>query len=184
MSFDMGCNAHDSTCYMNSTVQCLSATWPFTRFFLDGFYKRDINVNNPLGTKGDLADAFAELLRALWGENYHVLSPNTFRRSIINFKKDFAGSDQHDSQEFLSFVMDGLHEDLNRIKQKPKPIEMTPERERQLETLSVPEASDKEWQIYKMRNDSLIVDLFQGQYRNRMECLTCHTVSALACLPC
>ncbi|WOO79490.1 Ubiquitin carboxyl-terminal hydrolase 4 [Vanrija pseudolonga] len=168
-----------NTCYMNSTVQCLSATLPFARYFLDGRYKRDINVYNPLGTKGDLAHAFAELLGALWGENYTFLSPITFRKSIINFKSDFAGSEQHDSQEFLSFVMDGLHEDLNRIKTRPKPIEMTPEREAALETLPPQIASDKEWQIYKMRNDSLIVDLFQGQYMNRMECLTCHKTSTV-----
>jgi ubiquitin carboxyl-terminal hydrolase 8 len=73
--------------------------------------------------------------------------------------------------------MDGLHEDLNRIKVRPKAIEMTPEREAALETLPPQIASDKEWQIYKMRNDSFIVDLFQGQYMNRMECLTCHKVS-------
>ncbi|KAL1409731.1 ubiquitin-specific protease doa4 [Vanrija albida] len=168
-----------NTCYMNSTVQCLSATLPFARYFLDGRYKRDVNVYNPLGTKGDLAHAFAELLGALWGENYTFLSPITFRKSIINFKSDFAGSEQHDSQEFLSFVMDGLHEDLNRIKTRPKPIEMTPEREAALETLPPQIASDKEWQIYKLRNDSLIVDLFQGQYMNRMECLTCHKTSTV-----
>lgn len=53
---------------------------------------------------------------------------------------------------------------------------MTPEREAALETLPPSVAAEKEWQIYKQRNDSLIVDLFQGQYRNRMECLTCHKV--------
>jgi ubiquitin carboxyl-terminal hydrolase 8 len=74
-------------------------------------------------------------------------------------------------------VLDGLHEDLNRIKHKPAPVEMTPEREAALETLPPEVASEKEWQIYRMRNDSFIVDLFQGQYRNRLECLTCHKVS-------
>ena len=56
---------------------------------------------------------------------------------------------------------------------------MTPEREAALETLPPEVASEKEWKIYKMRNDSLIVDLFQGQYRNRLECLTCHKVGCL-----
>ncbi len=55
---------------------------------------------------------------------------------------------------------------------------MTPEREAELEVLPPAVAADKEWKIYKMRNDSLIVDLFQGQYRSRMECLTCHKVGA------
>jgi ubiquitin carboxyl-terminal hydrolase 8 len=73
--------------------------------------------------------------------------------------------------------MDGLHEDLNRIRVRPKPTEMSPEREHYLETLPPQIASDREWQIYKERNDSIIVDLFQGQYMNRMECLTCHKVS-------
>nr|XP_019051247.1 hypothetical protein I302_01696 [Kwoniella bestiolae CBS 10118]OCF30177.1 hypothetical protein I302_01696 [Kwoniella bestiolae CBS 10118] len=166
-----------NTCYMNSTLQCLSATYPFTSFFLDGSYKRSINIYNPLGTKGNLANAFAELLKALWKEDYTFLSPVTFRKNIITFASQFSGTDQHDSQEFLSFVLDGLHEDLNRVKHKPPPVEMTPEREAQLETLPPEIASEKEWQIYRMRNDSFIVDLFQGQYRNRLECLTCHKTS-------
>ncbi|WVQ95581.1 hypothetical protein IAU59_002678 [Kwoniella sp. CBS 9459] len=166
-----------NTCYMNSTIQCLSATFPFTSFFLDGSFKRAINLFNPLGTKGNLANAFAELLKALWKEDYTFLSPVTFRKNIITFASQFSGTDQHDSQEFLSFVLDGLHEDLNRVKHKPPPVEMTPEREAALETLPPEVASEKEWQIYKMRNDSFIVDLFQGQYRNRLECLTCHKTS-------
>lgn len=100
------------------------------------------------------------------------------QKSITTFAPSFsATSEQHDSQEFLSFVLDGLHEDLNRIKHKPPPVEMTPEREAALETLPPEVASEKEWQIYKARNDSFIVDLFQGQYRNRLECLTCHKTS-------
>ena len=161
---------------MNSTIQCLSATYPFTIYFLDGSYTRSINVTNPLGMKGNLARAFAELLRALWKEEYTFLSPVTFRKQIVGFANQFSGTDQHDSQEFLSFVLDGLHEDLNRVKNKPPPVEMTPEREAALETLPPEVASEKEWQIYRMRNDSFIVDLFQGQYRNRLECLTCHKV--------
>nr|XP_019008054.1 uncharacterized protein I206_07222 [Kwoniella pini CBS 10737]OCF46835.1 hypothetical protein I206_07222 [Kwoniella pini CBS 10737] len=166
-----------NTCYMNSTLQCLSATYPFTSIFLDGSYKRSINMNNKLGTQGNLANAFAELLKALWKEDYTFLSPVTFRKNIITFAAQFSGTDQHDSQEFLSFVLDGLHEDLNRVKIKPPPVDMSPEREAALETLPPAVASEKEWQIYKMRNDSFIVDLFQGQYRNRLECLTCHKTS-------
>jgi ubiquitin carboxyl-terminal hydrolase 8 len=82
---------------MNSTVQCLSATYPFSQFFLgkltgtlhlsraddlDGSYKRAINVHNKLGTKGNLANAWSELLKALWREDYTFLSPVTFRVSL------------------------------------------------------------------------------------------------------
>lgn len=72
-------------------------------------------------------------------------------------------------------MLDGLHEDLNKVKVKPH-IEMTPEREKALETLPPQIASDKEWIMYKQRDDSFIVDLFQGQYMSRTTCLTCHKV--------
>ncbi|KAI0695051.1 cysteine proteinase [Cerioporus squamosus] len=165
-----------NTCYMNSTIQCLSATVPFSRFFTDGRWKSAVNMVNPMGTKGNLAKSFADILRDLWQGEGAALSPVTFRRSICSHAPQFSGSEQHDSQEFLSFLLDGLHEDLNRILQKPK-IERTPEREAELEKLPTQIASEQEWQIYRMRDDSLVVDFFQGQYRNRMECLTCHGTS-------
>jgi len=46
---------------------------------VDGSYKKSINLYNPLGMKGNLANAFAELLKALWKEDYTFLSPVTFR---------------------------------------------------------------------------------------------------------
>lgn len=166
-----------NSCYMNSTLQCLSATIPIARFLLDGSYKRAINRVNPLGTQGALAEAFAQLIRVLWSEQYTFVSPVTFREAITRFAPSFRGYDQHDAQEFLAFLLDGLHEDLNYVKQKPAPVEMTPEREHELEALPQQVASVKEWAIYRERNDSLIVDWFQGQFRNKLTCLTCGKTS-------
>jgi len=70
-------------------------------------------------------------------------------------------------------LLDGLHEDLNRIIDKPT-IEARPEREAELEALPIQIASEQEWSIYRMRNNSLAVDYFQGQFRNRMQCMTCN----------
>jgi ubiquitin carboxyl-terminal hydrolase 8 len=71
--------------------------------------------------------------------------------------------------------MDGIHEDLNRVIVKPK-WEPTPEQEAELERLPAQIASEREWRAWKERNDSVVVDYFQGQFRNRLECLTCHQV--------
>lgn len=165
-----------NTCYMNSTIQCLSATVPFARFFTDGRWKSAVNMVNPMGTKGMLAHAFANILRDMWQGEMPSLTPLPFRRTVCTYAKQFSGSEQHDSQEFLSVLLDGLHEDLNRVLHKPK-IEMTPEREAELERLPTQVASEQQWQIYRMRDDSLVVDFFQGQYRSRLECLTCHKTS-------
>ena len=100
------------------------------------------------------------------------------QKTVCSVATQFANSEQHDSQEFLSVLLDGLHEDLNRVLHKPT-IEMTPEREAELEKLPTQLASEQQWQMYRMRDDSLVVDFFQGQYRSRLECLTCHKVSLI-----
>lgn len=38
---------------------------------------------------------------------------------VGRFAPQFSGYQQQDSQELLAFLMDGLHEDLNRVKKKP-----------------------------------------------------------------
>lgn len=165
-----------NTCYMNATIQCLSATVPFARFFTEGRWKKAVNAINPMGTKGNLALAFANILYEMSHSELPHLIPNTFRKSICAHAPQFSGSDQHDSQEFLTFLLDGLHEDLNRVLHKPS-NGPTPDREAELERLPQTIASTQEWEIYRMRNDSLIVDFFQGQFRNRLVCLTCHKTS-------
>ncbi|KAK0545084.1 ubiquitin-specific protease doa4 [Tilletia horrida] len=166
-----------NSCYMNATLQCLSATTSVTEFFLDNRYKKAVNRSNPLGTQGVLAEAFAHLARVMWSEAYDFVSPVTFREAITRFAPTFRGYEQHDSQEFLTFLLDGLHEDLNYVISKPPAVEMTPAREAELESLPQQIASAKEWAIYKQRNDSLIVNWFQGQFRNKMTCLTCGKTS-------
>jgi ubiquitin carboxyl-terminal hydrolase 8 len=44
-----------------------------------GSYRRSINVANPLGSKGVLANAFAELIKHLWGDQYTHISPVSLR---------------------------------------------------------------------------------------------------------
>lgn len=99
------------------------------------------------------------------------------QEAICRFQPRFKGSDQHDSQEFLSFMLDGLHEDLNLVINKPPPVEYTPEREAELESLPTQIAAEREWNIYLRRDDSIIVRLLQGQYKNQLKCLTCGAVS-------
>ncbi|QRV73950.1 ubiquitin carboxyl-terminal hydrolase [Ceratobasidium sp. AG-Ba] len=166
-----------NTCYMNSVLQCLSGTVPFARFFTDGRWHREVNMLNALGTKGELAGAFYHLLRDMWQAELPYLTPIPFRKSICQHARQFAGTEQHDSQEFLIFFLDGLHEDLNRIFVKPTFEELTPEREAELERMPKQLAGAYEWARYRRRNDSIVVDYFQGQFCNQMQCLTCNETS-------
>lgn len=58
-------------------------------------------------------------------------------------------------QELLAFLLDGLHEDLNRVKNKPY-IETKDANGRPDE-----EFADECWENHKARNDSIIVDVCQ-----------------------
>lgn len=42
----------------------------------------------------------------------------SYQTKVGHFASQFLGYQQHDSQELLSFLLDGLHEDLNRVKNK------------------------------------------------------------------
>ena len=75
--------------------------------------------------------------------------------------------DQHDSQELLAFLLDGLHEDLNRVHKKPY-VEIPDANGRPDELVAA-----ESWKIYLMRNKSIIVDLFQGQLKSTLCCKKC-----------
>ncbi|KAI8090382.1 hypothetical protein BDF21DRAFT_436817 [Thamnidium elegans] len=166
-----------NTCFMNSIIQCLSGTIPFARYFLSGSYKKHINKENHLGTGGVVAEEFTTLLRTMWGAHYNFISPALFREALIKFAPQFKGSEQHDSQEFLNFLLDGLHEDCNLVKKKPVCSDETEEEEAWFEQLPDWKASAIAWEKYLLRNSSVVVSLFQGQYKSQLRCLTCHATS-------
>jgi len=60
-----------NTCFMNSTLQCLAHTPLLREYFLSGRYVDEINVTNKLGTGGELATEFANLLNEMWLEEYN-----------------------------------------------------------------------------------------------------------------
>lgn len=132
-----------------------------------------------MGTGGALANAFATLIRTMWSENYNFISPVPFRQALIKFAPQFEGKEQHDSQEFLNFLLDGLHEDCNLIIKRPAPPPESAEEEARFEKLPDWQASGVAWERYLERNSSVVVSLFQGQYKSKLTCLTCHTVSSV-----
>uniref|UniRef100_A0A8C7J0X9 ubiquitinyl hydrolase 1 n=1 Tax=Oncorhynchus kisutch TaxID=8019 RepID=A0A8C7J0X9_ONCKI len=160
-----------NTCFMNSVIQSLSNTRELRDYFHDRAFETEINCNNPLGTGGRLAIGFAVLLRALWKGTHHAFQPSKLKAIVASKASQFTGYAQHDAQEFMAFLLDGLHEDLNRIQNKP--YTETVDSDGRLDEVVAEEA----WQRHKMRNDSFIVDLFQGQYKSKLVCPMCSKVS-------
>lgn len=159
-----------NTCFMNSAIQCLVHTTPIVKYFLQD-YTEDLNIENPLGMRGELALAFGELLRKLWSSGRTTIAPRAFKGKLARFAPQFSGYNQHDSQELLAFLLDGLHEDLNRVKKKPyieaKDSDGRPDQE----------VADESWKYHMARNDSIIVDVCQGQYKSTLVCPVCGKIS-------
>lgn len=160
-----------NTCFMNSTLQCLIATMPLTKYFLAGNWKRDVNSDNPLGSHGDLAAAYADLVADAWSGEHSCLSPHVLKQVLARNFAQFAGYAQQDSQEFMSALLDGLHEDLNRVKKKPYVEDV--ESDGRPDTIVAREA----WHRYKLRNDSVVADTFCGQLRSHVKCNVCERES-------
>ncbi|KAB2010271.1 hypothetical protein ES319_D10G227000v1 [Gossypium barbadense] len=159
-----------NTCFMNSAIQCLVHTPEFARYFRED-YHQEINWQNPLGMVGELALAFGELLRKLWAPGRTPVAPRPFKAKLARFAPQFSGYNQHDSQELLAFLLDGLHEDLNRVKHKPYV------NSRDADGRPDEEVADEYWANHIARNDSIIVDVCQGQYKSTLVCPVCNKVS-------
>ncbi|KAF8659816.1 hypothetical protein AX16_001701 [Volvariella volvacea WC 439] len=172
----LGLGNMGNTCFMNSALQCLAHTRELSDYFLSGVFEDELNPDNPLGMHGAIAEAFGALLQRVWAENSATssYSPREFKMQLQRFAPQFSGYQQHDSQELVAFLLDGLHEDLNRVLKKPYVEKPDWEGGGDLELVQL---AKKSWEGYMMRNDSVIVDLFQGQYQSTLVCPECEKVS-------
>lgn len=161
-----------NTCFMNSALQCLSNTVLLRNYFLEGRYKDEINEKNALGMQGHIAKQYGALLRAIWsGENSYFV-PKNFKTTLGRWAPQFEGFNQHDAHELLAFLLDGLHEDLNRISGKKPYVEVAEGKGR-------PDAdvAEEAWSGHLRRNSSVIVDLFHGQLKSTVTCPDCGHIS-------
>lgn len=164
------------TCYMNSTLQCLSATMMLSRFFIDDRFRYYVQKNWK-GSQGVMPGLFANLIRSLWKNDVEVIMPTSFRNFCGRLNQEWAIDRQQDAKEFFDFVVDCLHEDLNINWQRTPLRPLTFAEEMQRERMPVPRVSRIEWERYCHREESFISSLFAGQHASRLRCTTCQRTS-------
>ncbi|XP_072449604.1 ubiquitin carboxyl-terminal hydrolase 2-like isoform X1 [Chiloscyllium punctatum] len=155
-----------NTCFMNSILQCLSNTWELRDYCIQNTYRRDLNNRGRTNTA--LMEEFAKLLQTMWTSSSNdPISPSEFKTQIQKYAPRFVGYNQQDAQEFLRFLLDGLHNEVNRVLVRSKAIV------EDLDHLPDNEKGRRMWKKYLEREDSWIVDHFVGQLKSSLTCSEC-----------
>uniref|UniRef100_A0A8D2JD70 ubiquitinyl hydrolase 1 n=1 Tax=Varanus komodoensis TaxID=61221 RepID=A0A8D2JD70_VARKO len=164
-----------NTCFMNAVLQCLSSTKPLRDYCL----RREFRQEQPgtLRTQQELTEAFADVIATLWHpDSTEAANPSRFKAVFQKYVPSFTGYSQQDAQEFLKFLMDRLHVEINRKGRRTPSILSDAKRPSVLEdadALSDDEQANQMWKRYLEREDSKIVDLFVGQLKSCLKCQAC-----------
>ena len=101
------------------------------------------------------------------------VAPRDLKYVIGQFAPQFSGWGQQDSHELVTFMLDGIHEDLNRCREKPYVEAILGDGKDNAAT-----AADA-WKRHLARNDSIIVDKVHGQFVSNIECPNCDAVTVV-----
>ena len=114
----VGLNNIGATCFMNSTLQCLSQTFELTKYFLNTKNKKKIINNNIALTNKkslQLSPIYLELIKKLWDENGEKsFSPYNFMNIIEKMNPLFKQGQAGDSKDFIIFILEQLHKELKK----------------------------------------------------------------------
>ncbi|KAI1896197.1 hypothetical protein AGOR_G00092330 [Albula goreensis] len=174
-----GLKNHGNTCFMNAILQCLSNTELFAEYLALEQYRGDDGEDRPKANgvfvqkkgpqdRGEVTEQLSGLVRALWTFEYTPQHSREFKSVVSKSALQFRGNAQHDAQEFLLWLLDRVHEDLNNI---VNPISRSsikpplPDDDAASEGPSPPVAS------------SFVQELFQAQYRSSLTCPHCQKQS-------
>ena len=157
-----------NTCFMNSSIACLSNCTELTTFFLSKDYRNYLNKSNKNGLKGKLADAWYKLLKSYWKTDENYGNPIEIKKLIAKKYKKFESFEQQDANEFITLFLELLNEDLNEIKNK-KYVQLDEQKTKETDI----ECAKRFWEVHLNRNNSIITELFCGLNKSIITCPIC-----------
>ena len=161
-----------NTCFMNSSIACLSNCTELTTYFLTKKFLKDINETNKEGLGGRLAKAWYNLLEQYWNSDIRAGNPSEVKSCVAKKVRKFAGFSQQDSNEFMTEFLSLLSEDLNKTDKKEyKQLKEKGDNETDLE------CAKRFWNLHIKLNDSIVTDLFSGLLKSEVHCPNCKFIN-------
>ena len=168
----VGLNNIGATCFMNSTLQCLSQTEALTNFFLkENNLDTIINNNSALKNKNShqLSPVYLELIQKLWDKKNEnkSFSPNFFMEKVNILNPLFKTGQAGDAKDFIIFILEKLHNEL----QRPSKCIL---KDYDLKINQYDRESAFHYYFNDLRKDSSIIsEIFFGYNETTNECLNC-----------
>ena len=164
-----GINNYGNTCYFNSVNQIFFNLPILQQIFLDPRIDYFINKTNKFGHQGKFFEKYKSLY---WIKPSKVGDTVQSLKSLVGkLKEDFNNNDQQDANEYLNFVIENLHEELNLYSTK-RYIE---EKDDIHHHNTVEELGNISWANNLRRNASFIDSIFMFQLKSNLKCRKCKT---------
>jgi ubiquitin carboxyl-terminal hydrolase 8 len=165
-------NSSGVTCYINSILAILQQTPIFADYILTANYKDKIK-----NTDSILFQLYNIINLSHTYDNYNI-NPDTFRK-VVSLKNEMWGYQQHqDSQEFLSFLLNSIEEELaEKVQFIPGRINNNHGFENNLQNNLINIMANNCWQKYIKNEFSIIKNLFGGMSHVVITCDYCNNKS-------
>ena len=180
-----------STCYMNSTLQCLFHVSPLISYFLS-VYPKDFKslkkINESVNTQGNLSYAFYDVIKSIFNASKskqnlssfssptdiitsfdNAISPEKFQKILGKCNPQFKDLEANDSKDLILYLLQTMHQELNYYT-KNKPLNKYPNQYNRADTYMAFINS------FDITNYSIISYLFYGTSENTTKCDNCKNI--------